>query len=59
MKSGHLSRYGGHLGKINYALQDNTDAFGGEAGGQSSLISWHSYIGVPINFHEESFIVTF
>ena len=30
-----------------------------EAGGQASLISWHSYIGIPINFHEESGIVTF
>ena len=24
-----------------------------------SLIIWHSYIGIPINFHEESVIVTF
>ena len=31
----------------------------GEAGGQASLISWHRYIGIPINFHEESGIVTF
>ena len=23
------------------------------------LIIWHSYIGIPINFHEESGIVTF
>ena len=23
------------------------------------LISWHSYIGISINFHEESDIVTF
>ena len=53
MKSGHLSRYGGHLGKLNYALQVNTDASGGEVGGQAFLISWHSYIGIPINFHEE------
>ena len=30
-----------------------------EAGGQASLISWHNYIGIPINFHEESGIVTF
>ena len=51
--------YGGHLGKLNYAWQDNTDASGGEAGGQVSLISWHSYLGIPINFHEESGIVTF
>ena len=59
MKSGHLSRYGGHLRNLNYAWQDNTDASGGEAGGQASLISWHSYIGITINFHEESGIVTF
>ena len=51
--------YGGHLGKLNYAWQDKTDASGGEAGGQVSLISWHSYLGIPINFHEESGIVTF
>ena len=59
VKSGHLSRYGGHLGKLNYAWQDNTDASGVEAGGQASLIIWHSYIGIPISFHEESGIVTF
>ena len=35
------------------------DATEGEAGGQASLISWHSYIGIPITFHEESGIVTF
>ena len=23
-----------------------------------SLISWHSYIGIPINFHKESVILT-
>ena len=32
---------------------------GDEAGGQASLISWQSYIDIPINFHEESGIVTF
>ena len=58
-KSGLLSRYDGHLGKLNYAWQEDTDASGGEPGGQASLISWHSYIGIPINFHEESGIVTF
>ena len=58
-KSGLLSSYDGHLGKLNYAWQENTDAYGGEPGGQASLISWHSYIGIPINFHEESGIVTF
>ena len=28
-------------------------------GGQESLINWHSNISIPINFHEESGIVTF
>ena len=59
VKSGLLSSYDGHLGKLNYACQENIDASGGEPVGQASLISWHSYIGIPINFHEESGIVTF
>ena len=58
-KSGLLSSYDGHLGKLNSAWQENTDDSGGEPGDQVSLISWHSYIGIPINFHEESGIVTF
>ena len=58
-KSGLLSSYDRHLGKLNYAWQENTDASGGELGDQASLISWHNYIGIPINFHEESSIVTF
>ena len=58
-KSGLLSSYDGHLGKLNYAWQGNTDASGGEPGGQASLIIWQIYIGIPINFHEESGIVTF
>ena len=58
-KSGLLSRYDGHLGKLNYAWQENTDASGGEPGGQASLISRHSYMAISINFHEESGIVTF
>ena len=57
--SGLLSSYDGHLGKLNKALQENMDPSGGEPGGQASLISWHSYIGIPINFHIESGIVTF
>ena len=56
--SGLLSSYDGHLGKLNYAWQENTDASGIERGGQASLISSHCYIGIPINFHEESGIVT-
>ena len=58
-KSGLLSSYDGHLWKLNYACQENTDASGGEPGGQASLISWHSYIGLPINFNEESGIAPF
>ena len=58
-KSGLLSSYDGHHGKLNYAWQENTEASGSEPGGQASLISWNSYIGIPINFHEESGIVTF
>ena len=58
-KSELLNSYDGHLGKLNYAWQENTDATGGEPEGKASLISWHSYIGIPINFHEESGIVTF
>ena len=59
VKAGLLSSYDGQLGKLNYAWQEKTYTSGGEPGGQSSLISWHSYIGIPINFHEESGIVTF
>ena len=35
------------------------DASGSESGGLVSLIIWQSYIGIPINFHEVSGIVTF
>ena len=58
-KSGHLCSYDRHLGKLNYAWQEITDASGGEAGGQASHVSWDSYIGISINFHEESGIVIF
>ena len=33
------------------------DDSGGEAGDQESLSSWHSDIGIPIHFQEESGIV--
>ena len=58
-KSGLLSSYDGNLGKLNYVWQENTDDSGGEPGVQASLIIWHSYIGIPMNFHEDSGIVTF
>ena len=57
--SGLLSSYDGLLGKLYYAWQENTDTSVGEPGDQASLIIWHSYNGIPINFHEESGIVTF
>ena len=34
------------------------DASGGEAGNRGSLSSWHSDIGIPIHFQEESGQVT-
>ena len=58
-KSGLLSSYDGHVGKLKCAWQENTDASRDELGGQASLIIWQSYIGIPINFHEESGIVTY
>ena len=48
--SGLLSCYDGHLGNLNYAWQENTDASIGEPRGQASLISWHSYIGIHVQF---------
>ena len=58
-KSGLLSSNVGHHGKLLCAWQEHTDASRGEPGVQASLKSWHSYIGIPINFHIESGIVTF
>ena len=58
-KSGLLSSYNGHLRNLNYAWPDNTDTSGGEVGDGGSLSSWHTDIGIPINFQEESGIVTF
>ena len=51
-KSVLLSSFDGHLRKLNYAWQENTDTFGGEPWGQASLTSWQSYIVIPINVHE-------
>ena len=57
--SGVLSRYEGHLRNLHKAWQGNTDAAQGEAGDLVSLSSWHSDIGFPINFQQESGIITF
>ena len=48
-----------HLQKRPYFTAKPGLTSGGEPGGQASLISWHSDLGIPINFHEESGIVTF
>ena len=37
-KSGLLSSYDGHLGKLNYAWQENTDVSVSEPGGQRPLL---------------------
>ena len=37
-KSGILSSYVGHIGKLNYAWQENTDPSGGEPGGKCPLL---------------------
>ena len=57
--SGLQSNCDGHLRNLNYALQENTDASGGEAGYRVSLSSWKSDIGIPIHFPKESGIITF
>ena len=59
VKSGLLSSFDRYLRNLNYSWQDNMDASSGEAGSQASLISWQRYIGIPINFHEESGIISF
>ena len=58
-KSGFLSSYDGHLRKLNYFWQDNTDASGGEVEDQVSLSSFHRDIVIPINFKEVSGLGTF
>ena len=57
--SGLLSSYDGHLSNLNDVWPDISDASGGELGDQASLSSWQSNIGVPINFQEETGIITF
>ena len=56
--SGFLSSYDGHLRNLNYSWQENMDASGGEARDRGSLSCWHSDIGIPIHFQEESGILT-
>ena len=58
-KSGLLSSYDRHLRNLNKAWQDNTDASGGEVGDQASLTRFQKDLRIPINFQEESGLVTF
>ena len=57
--SGLLSSYEGHLRNLFEARQGNRDASRGEAGDPGSLSSCQRDIGIPMNFQEESGIVTF
>ena len=57
--SGLLSSYEGHLRNLLEAWQGNRDASQCEAGDPGSLSSCPRDVGIPINFQEESGIVTF
>ena len=57
--SGLLSSLDGHLRKLNYVWQDNTDASAGEVSEQVSLSGFNRDIEVPINSQEESVLGTF
>ena len=59
VRSGLLSCNVGHLRNLLEVWQGNKDASRGEAGVRGSLFSCHSNIGIPINFQEESGIVSF
>ena len=57
--SGLLSTCEGHLGILIETWQGNTVASRGEAGDPVSLSSCHRDIVIPINFQEESGIISF
>ena len=59
MTSGFLPIYEGNLTHLLEVWQGNTDTSRGDAGEQAYLSSFHSDIGIPINYQEESGIVTF
>ena len=54
-----LSSYEGHLSNLLENWLGNLGVFRGEAGDPWSLSICHRDIGIPINFQEESGIVTF
>ena len=51
--------YKGHLRNFLEAWQSNRDASPDEAGDHDSLSSCHNDIGIPVNFQQESGLVTF
>ena len=57
--SGLLLCYEGHLRKLLEAWQGNMDASRCQVGDPGSLSGCHTDIGIPINFQEESGIITF
>ena len=59
MTSGFLPIYEGNLTHLLEVWQGNTDTSRGDAGEQAYLSSFHSDIGIPINYQEETGIVTF
>ena len=57
-KSGLLSSYVGHLGKLNYAWQENSDASGSELEAKLPLLAG-TVILVFLSIFTKSGIVTF
>ena len=59
MTSGLLFSCEGHLGILLMAWQGNRDDSRGEAGDPGSLSSCHRDTGIPIDYPEESDIISF
>ena len=57
--SGLLSSYKGHLRNLHKAWHCNKDASRDEAGDSGSLSISHRDIRIPVNFQEESGIISF
>ena len=58
-QSGLLCSYEGHLRNLNQDWHVNTDTSGCEVGDEGSISSFHRDIGIPINFQEQSRLVSF
>ena len=57
--SGRLSSWEGHIGILLESCQGNRDVSRGEGGDPVSLSSFHRDFEIPIDFQEESGIVSF